>query len=97
MYSLVSATPIVQSILYFNSYPLVLNVSFNIVLLKMIFFSISYSLLYHLYLPYDLFLNKSAFITINNFLLLAMVNILTILPSLWKIAASFDKWTNINK
>ena len=53
----------------------------------MIFFSVSYSLLYHLYLPYDLFLNESELITINNFLLLAMVNVLTISRAGWKIAA----------
>ena len=40
--------------------------------------NISYFLLYHLYLPYDLFLNESVFITINNFLLLSMANMLTI-------------------
>ena len=46
----------------------------------------SYSLLHHLYLPYDLFLNESVFITIILFLLLAIVNILTILLAGWKIA-----------
>ena len=77
----------VLSIPYVNSYSLVLNVSFNIVFLKVTFFSISHSLLYHLSLPYDLFLNESVFITINNFLLLAMVNILTISRAEWEIAA----------
>ena len=86
MYSLVSATPIVQSIPYVNNYPLVLNASLKI------FFSISYSSLYHLYLPYDLFLNESVFITINYFLLLAMVNILTILRAGWKITTWIDKY-----
>ena len=32
------------------------------------------------------------FITINNFLLLAMVNILIISRAEWKITASIDKW-----
>ena len=59
----------------------------------MIFFSISYSLLYHVYLPYDLFLNESVYITINNFLLLAMINITIIWRVGWKIAALIDKWT----
>ena len=54
---------------------------------KVIFFSISYFLMYHLYLPYDLFHNESVFITINNFLLLPMVNILTISRAGWKVAA----------
>ena len=58
----------------------------------MIFFSISYSLLHHLYVPYDLFFNESVFITINNFLLLTVVNILTILHARSKIAAWIDKW-----
>ena len=70
-----------------NSYFLVLNVFFHIVFLKVIFFSMSYSLLHHLYLPYDLFLNESVFITIIIFLLLAKVVILTILLAGWKIAA----------
>ena len=58
----------------------------------MIFFSISNALLYHIYLPYDLSFNESVFITINNFLLLAMVNILIISRAEWKITASIDKW-----
>ena len=66
---------------------LVLNVSFNIFFIKVIFFSINHSLLYHPYLPYHLFLNESVFITINNFLLLAMVNLLTVSRAGWKIAA----------
>ena len=78
---------------YLNSYPLVLNVSFNIVFIKVIFFSIRHSLLYHLYLRYDLFLNESMFITVSNFLLLAMVNLLTISRAGWKIAAWIDQWT----
>ena len=53
----------------------------------MIFFSISHCLQYHLYLPYDLFLNESVFNTINNLLLLAMVNIITISRAGWKNAA----------
>ena len=56
------------------------------------FFSITYSLLHHLYVPYDLFFNESVFITINNFLLLTVVNILTILHAGSKIAAWIDKW-----
>ena len=55
--------------------------------IKVIFFSISHSLQYHICLPYDLFLNESVFITINKFLLLAMVKILTISRAGWKIAA----------
>ena len=46
------------------------------------FFSIIHSLLDHLYLP----INESVFITISNFLLLAMINILTISGAGWKIA-----------
>ena len=88
MYSWVSATLILQSIPYVNGYPSVLNVSF----LNVSFF-ISHSLLHHLYLPYDLFLNESVFIAINNFLLLAMVNILTISRAGCKIAAWIDKRT----
>ena len=42
---------------------------------------------YDLWLPYDLFLNESVFIAINNLLLLAMVNIFTISGAGWKIAA----------
>ena len=42
---------------------------------------------------YELFLSESVFITMNIFLLLAIVNILTILLAGWKIAASVDKWT----
>ena len=45
----------------------------------------SHSLLYHLYLPYDLFLNESVFITIKNFLLFAMINILTISRAEWTL------------
>ena len=59
-----------------------LNVFFNIVFIEVIFFSIGHSLLYHLYL-----LNESWFITINNFLLLATGNILTVSRAGWKIAA----------
>ena len=33
------------------------------------------------------------FITVSNFLLLAMVNLLTILRARWKISAWIDKWT----
>ena len=40
-----------------------------------------------------LFLNESVFITINNFLLLPIVNILTILLVEWEIAGLVDKWT----
>ena len=46
----------------------------NIVFIKVILLSISHSLLYHLYMPYDLFLNESVFITASNFLLLAIVD-----------------------
>ena len=56
------------------------------------FFNISYSLLYHLYFPYYLFLNESVFITINIFLLFPIVNILTILLVEQKIVALVDKW-----
>ena len=70
-----------------------LNVSFNIVFLEVIFFSINYALLYNIHLPYDLFLNQSVFFAINNFLLLAMINILIISRAEWKIAAWIDKWT----
>ena len=70
-----------------------LNVSFNIVFIKVTFFSISHSLLYHLYLPYDLFLNESVFVTIKNFLLFAMINILTISRAEWTIAVLINKWT----
>ena len=42
---------------------------------------------------YELFLSESVFITMNIFLLLAIVNILTILLAGRKIAASVDKWT----
>ena len=59
----------------------------RLIFLKVIFFSISYSLLHHLYVPYDLFFNESVFITINNFLLLTVVNILAILHAGSKIAA----------
>ena len=69
-----------------------LNVSWNIVFLKVTFFNISYSWLHHLYLPYSLSLNESVFITINIFLLFAIVNILTILLVGWKIAALVDEW-----
>ena len=86
MYSWVSATPIV------NSYPLVL-VSFNIGFLKVIESSISHSLLYQLNLLYDQFLNESVFITINNFLMIAMVSILIISLAGWKFSAWIDKWT----
>ena len=41
----------------------------------------------HLYLPYDLSLNESVFIFANNFLLLAIVNILIISRAEWKTAA----------
>ena len=47
--------------------------------------------MYSLYLPYDLFLNESVFITINNFLLLAVVNILTLSRAGWKIAVSTNE------
>ena len=40
-----------------------------------------------IYLPYDIILNESVFITINNFLLLAMVNTLIISRAECKIAA----------
>ena len=40
-----------------------------------------------------LFLIESVFITINNFLLLPIVNILTILLVEWEIAGLVDKWT----
>ena len=40
-----------------------------------------------------LFLIASVFITINNFLLLPIVNILTILLVEWEIAGLVDKWT----
>ena len=69
---------IVYSDSYVNIYSLVLNVFFNIVFLKIIFFSISYSLLHHLYLPFDLFLKESIFFTTKNFLLLDLINTLTI-------------------
>ena len=65
----------------------------RLIFLKVIFFSISYSLLHHLYSPCNLFLNKSVFITIKKFLLLPMVYWLTILRAGWKIAAWIDKWT----
>ena len=55
--------------------------------MRVIFFSISHSLLYHVYLPYDLFLNESVFVTVSSFLLLSMVNLLTISRARWKIAA----------
>ena len=87
---------------YVNSYSLVLDVYFNIIFLKAIFFSIisSFTVIYHLYLPYDLFFNESVFITINYFLLFAMVNILAISRAGWKMTACIDKWTlavSINK
>ena len=47
--------------------------------------------MYSLYLPYYLFLNESVFITINNFLLLAVVNILTLSRAGWKIAVSTNE------
>ena len=93
VYFRVSATPIVSNIPYVNSHPLVLNVSFNIAFLKVIFFSINYALLYNIYLPYDLILNESGFITISKFSLLAMVNILIISRAEWEIAGWIDKWT----
>ena len=43
---------------------------------KVMFFKINCFLLHHLYLLYGLLLNESVFITINSFLLLAMVNII---------------------
>ena len=46
-----------------------------------------------LYLPFYLFLNESVFTTINIFLLLPIVNILTILLLEWEIAGLVDKWT----
>ena len=58
--------------------------------MRVIFFSISHSLLYHVYLPYDLFLNESVFVTVSSFLLLSMVNLLTISRARWKIAACID-------
>ena len=91
VYFRVSATPIVSNIPYVNSHPLVLNVSFNIAFLKVIFFSMNYALLYSICLPCDLMLNESGFITISNFSL--MVNILIISRADWKIAAWIDKWT----
>ena len=100
VYFWVSAASILSSIPCVNSYPLVLNVSFNITFLKVIFFIISHSLQYHLYLPYDLFLNESMLITFNNFLLLTMVNVLIIWRTGWKIAAEIEKWiiaVSINK
>ena len=45
-------------------------------------------------------IHESVFITISNFLLLAMINVLTISRAGWKIAAWIDKWTiavNINE
>ena len=47
--------------------------------------------MYSLYLPYYLFLNESVFITINNFLLLAVVNILTLSRAGWKIPVSTNE------
>ena len=47
--------------------------------------------MYSLYFPYDLFLNESVFITINNFLQLAVVNILTRSRAGWKIAVSTNE------
>ena len=49
--------------------------------------------IYQVISPYDLFLNESVFITSNSFLLLAMVNILTISRAGWKIAVWINKWT----
>ena len=57
-----------RCILCVNSYPEVLNVSFNIDFLKVKFFSIS-SLLRYLSSLNDQFLNQSLFININCFLL----------------------------
>ena len=48
-------------------------------------------------LPYDLFLYEPVFITNNYFLLLAMVNIITIWRAWWKIAAWIDKRKNIKQ
>ena len=38
-------------------------------------------------------INESVFITINNFLLIVMINILTIPRAGWKIATWINKWT----
>ena len=61
-----------------------LNVSFNIAFIKMIFFSISHSFLHHLYLPYGLLMNQF------NFVLLAIINILTTSRARWKTVASIN-------